>query len=122
MDKNLIGVVPVQDALTFTPHPEHSQWEHKLATHKKINLEWISVMSRMELEEYSAANKIKLWQPKDPRHKTYYLLKYGTTKGYKGGWGPELIVWRPEDELGYVWSTHSRACEIRDWIRDNIFV
>lgn len=87
----------------------------------KIKLDWIPVISRIEIEEFSKTGSIRPYVPKDPRHKLIHYLRHNDKVGYKGGWGPELIFFDPITELGSVWATHHRAIEIRDWIRDNLF-
>lgn len=74
------------------------------------------------MEEYTRSMTIQEYVPSNPRHRVFHVLKYGDTKTYKGAWGPELLHWNANDELGYVWTTLLRSLEIRDWIRDNIFV
>lgn len=84
-------------------------------------LQWQSVVSRMEIEEFTRYSVIQEYQPSDPKDLTFHLLKYGNKKSYQGQWGNELLFWSINDELGYVWTTDHRATEIRDWIRDNLF-
>ena len=89
---------------------------------KQQNLSWHPVVSRLELEEYTKSNAIKPYLPKNQRQLVFHKLKYGNQQMYKGAWGPELLLWRTDTDLGYVWATDHRSQEIIAWIRDNIFV
>lgn len=88
---------------------------------QQLNLNWHQVLSRMEYEEFSRDNRIKPFTPKNARHKTFHLLKYGVRQGYKGSWGTELIFWDPITEFGSVYTTPDRAREIRDWIMTHLY-
>lgn len=87
----------------------------------QVKLEWISVLARADLEELTNGSHIWPYRPKNTRHELFDLIKHPNRQGFAGGWGPEVIYWNNLDELGYVWSTHHRAIEIRDWIRDHLF-
>jgi hypothetical protein len=121
----ILGIV-VQDQQAepqSMPHLINNLLDLKLDT---LNLDNHIVCGQLELQEYLSSNRVKEWQPKNPRHNLFHKIKYPDTEFYQGPWGPELLkVPKQEDPLlgrpGYIWCTESRCLEIRQWIMANLF-
>ena len=106
-----------------TPHLINSLLVQKLATQ---NLDNHLICGQLELQEYLLSDRVRLWQPKDPRQQLFHQIKYPDIDFYQGPWGPELLkVPRKEDPLlgrpGYIWCTEHRCLEIRQWVMSNLF-
>ena len=109
------SVVPAQVELTsMTTEVDH------LATSNKITLEWRPVLDWYEHNELLHHKKIVKWQAKNPRQDFFNQIRHFNDLVYKGGWGPEILHWRLNEDRGYVWSSELRQKEILEWIEYNV--
>jgi hypothetical protein len=91
-----------------------------------IKLNWQIVCGRYELEELETYKAVELVEFKNNRHQLFHVIKHPNHNTYKGGWGPELMLYDKQDDLlrgqlGVVWATEARGQEIASWIRDQMF-
>ena len=91
-----------------------------LATSNKITLEWRPVLDWYEHNELIHHKKIVKWQAKNPRQDFFNQIRHFNDLVYKGGWGPEILHCRLNEDRGYVWSTETRQQEIVKWIQDSV--
>jgi hypothetical protein len=98
--------------------------EHPLVTPKQIvNLEWRPVLNWYECSELKMYDYITV-RGRPRRQQLFEAIKYsdfGEHTFYKGGWGPEPLIWSVNQEQGFVHCTEQRQEEIQQWIRDTVF-
>jgi len=92
----------------------------QLATSNKITLDWRPVLDWYEHNELLHYKEIVKWQPKNPRQDFFNQIRFFNDLVYKGGWGPEILHWRLNEDRGYIWCTELRQKEIQDWIKDQV--
>jgi len=91
----------------------------ELAT-QKIELDWRPVLDWYEHNELLHYKEITKWVAKNPRQDFFNQIRYFNDLVYKGGWGPEILHWRLNEDRGYVWATEQRQQEIQRWIQDTV--
>lgn len=87
---------------------------------KVVDVAWRPVMRWYEHSELVQYSYIKIWQPKDLRHRLFNAIKHSDQQQYKGAWGPEILHWSPSLETGYIHCTESRQQQIQQWISERI--
>ena len=91
----------------------------------KINLDWHIVAGSLEMEEFIRYKVVDEHEFKDARHSLFRKIKHPGMLFYKGGWGPEILMWPSQGglELGrpaMVYATAKRAKQIEVWIQENL--
>ena len=86
---------------------------------KEYQLSYHQVSTDSLATEYVHYKMFEPWVPKNPRHRLVHAMKCLPDHSYKGGWGPELVLWRPGSPAR-VWATEARAQEIAQWIEEHL--
>lgn len=88
---------------------------------RKVFVEEHIVASALEVQQLESQGNIKLYQPKNPRHRFYHDIKTAPYRTYQGPWGTEHLRWDGHS-AGWVRVTEQRAQEIRHAISDCLFL
>jgi hypothetical protein len=95
--------------------------EPQLATLRRIDLEWHTVLNWYEYDELSRYDAIKPYKYSDSRHKIFDELNQPNHTRYQGAWGPESLYYNHNSQIGIIHGTDKRAEEIRAWVREQMF-
>ena len=98
----------------------------KIAKHKMIEVHDHIVCGEMEIDELVHQGVIREVQAKDPRHDLFLKIKHPGQRVFKGGWGPELLMFSDQGDphigkVGRIHCSYLRYKEIAEWFLANMF-